>query len=220
MKNYIIKKTKRKTMSIKINSKGEVVVSVPKNTTDSKVLEFINKHSNWIDSHLSKINDILKQNSELLNYEKIMYLGKKYDVIYVNGLKEISLKNDGIYVPYIFQKKIKKYLQEWYLKSFNEIIVNRTNTLLKKLKLSCNEIVAINSVYRWGTCSSDKKISFNYKLLMLDYELIDYVIVHEVCHLVVMNHQAKFWKKVGLILPNYKELIKKLKNYGFLLRNL
>ena len=72
MKNYTIKKSKRKTMSIKINSKGEVIISVPLKSTDKKILEFIDKHQTWIDSHLFKIESILKENNELLNYEKVL----------------------------------------------------------------------------------------------------------------------------------------------------
>ena len=148
------------------------------------------------------------------------YLGKKYKVVYVSGLNQICLRDDELYVPQKFKKRIKEHLKEWYLTYFNEIVVNRANMLLDKLNIYCNEIIAVNSVRCWGSCSSDKKIRFNYKLLMLDNSLIDYVIVHEVCHLFEMNHSPRFWKKVSIILPNYKELINKLKNCGYLLTNL
>lgn len=220
MENYIIKRSKRKTMSIKINSKGQVIVSVPNKTTDSTVLSFIKKHENWIEEKLNKIDKVLQENAEILNYEKMFYLGKKYKIVYVTGLKEIYLKEDEIFIPSRFQKKIKNHLRDWYLLSFNEIVVSRVVKLVNKLNLNYKEIVAINSIYRWGCCSSDKKLSFNYKILMLDIEVIEYIIVHEVCHLLEMNHQAKFWNKVSLILPNYKELIVKLKNCSYLLRNL
>ena len=220
MDNYIIKKTKRKTMSITINTKGDVVVAVPKNTSDRAVLNFIDKHSDWIDEKLLKINTVLKENDEIIKYEKIFLLGKKYKAVYIDGLRQIILQDDQIYIPSSYKNKIKNYLRKWYMTYFDEIVVTRTNNLLKKLNLFCKEIVAITSVRRWGSCSSDKKISFNYKILMLDIPLIDYIIVHEVCHLVEMNHGPQFWKKVSVILPDYKELIKRLKNCGYLLQNL
>ena len=219
MDNFIIKKTKRaKSMSIKVSHNGEVLVYVPNVATDDEILSFINRHKKWIDSKLDKINKLLNDNNEIINYKKIYFLGKKYPVIYVDGLNQITFHNSELFVPSKYKSNISKYIKDWYLQYFNEIVVTKTNLLTKKLNLNYNSISAINSVRRWGSCTSTKKISYNYKILMLDINLINYVITHEVCHLIEMNHQKKFWNCVSRILPNYMNLKKELKNYGFLLR--
>lgn len=63
-----------------------------------------------------------------------------------------------------------------------------------------------NSKSRWGSCSSAGNLNFNYKLMFLPQEVLDYVVVHELCHLAVFNHGPEFWRKVSEVLPNYKDL--------------
>ncbi|MDX9971084.1 MAG: M48 family metallopeptidase [Candidatus Gracilibacteria bacterium] len=75
-----------------------------------------------------------------------------------------------------------------------------------------------NQSSRWGSCSSRAHLNFNYKLLFLPLRLAEYVIVHELCHLKEMNHSDKFWKEVSRIFPNYRELDRELKKYGFFLQ--
>jgi predicted metal-dependent hydrolase len=71
-----------------------------------------------------------------------------------------------------------------------------------------------NSKTRWGSCSSQKNLNFSYKILTLSPEGQDYLIVHELCHLIQMNHSKNFWDLVGLGIPNYKKLRKNLRGIG------
>jgi predicted metal-dependent hydrolase len=66
-------------------------------------------------------------------------------------------------------------------------------------------IEVVESKTKWGSCSSDKNLTFNYRLAMAPIEVIDYVIIHELCHLLHMNHDRSFWRRVGSIMPDYKE---------------
>ncbi|MBU0727650.1 M48 family metallopeptidase, partial [Patescibacteria group bacterium] len=70
---------------------------------------------------------------------------------------------------------------------------------------------------RWGSCSDRKNLNFNWKLIMAPIEIIDYVVVHEMCHLKQMNHSSKFWNLVAEKMPDYKELRKWLKDNRYLL---
>lgn len=95
------------------------------------------------------------------------------------------------------KKLVKQKLEEW-----NE-----------KLELEYRSFSIKNLKSRWGSCSSNKNLSFNYKILFLPEMMQDYIIVHELCHLKTMNHSKKFWALLGNIMPNYlsiKEKIKKI----------
>ena len=78
--------------------------------------------------------------------------------------------------------------------------------------LTFNKIFIKNQKTRWGSCSSAKNLNFNYKILFLPYDLAEYLVVHELCHLEHMNHSKDYWNLVEYVLPNYKMSHKRLKN--------
>lgn len=168
-----------------------------------------------------------------INYEKI-----KYHVVY-GKVKNvyIQIKNGEVIVkaPKFITKKyidiIVEQKRNWILKKLEEskdIAKEReyTNTDIKKLKnkleyifpelikqtnLVPNKIRIRNIKYAWGSCSSNKNITINLKLVDKSDEEIKYVVLHELCHLKYMNHSDKFWNLVEKYMPNYKAIRKKLK---------
>lgn len=168
-----------------------------------------------------------------INYEKI-----KYHVVY-GKVKNvyIQIKNGEVIVkaPKFITKKyidiIVEKKRNWILKKLEEskdIAKEReyTNTDIEKLKnkleyifpelikqtnLVPNKIRIRNIKYAWGSCSSNKNITINLKLVDKSDEEIKYVVLHELCHLKYMNHSDKFWNLVEKYMPNYKDIRKKLK---------
>ena len=169
-----------------------------------------------------------------INYEKI-----KYHIEYgkVKNLY-IHIKNGEVIVKaprFITKKYIDKIVEQkrnWILKKLEESknkpeereytktdIENLKNKLeyifpelIKQTNLVPNKIRIINIKYAWGSCSSNKNITINLKLVNKSEEEIKYVALHELCHLKYMNHSDKFWNLVEKYMPNYKEIRKQLKN--------
>lgn len=91
------------------------------------------------------------------------------------------------------------------------IISNRVQYFANLYGFEFNKIAIRSQRTRWGSCSKDKNLNFNYKLIYLSREIMDYVIVHELCHLDQFNHSKRFWFLVSEIIPNYRELRRELK---------
>ena len=106
-------------------------------------------------------------------------------------------------------KKEKKYTDE----EFYTIIKDTVSKYSKQMNLYPNKTRIKQLKYAWGSCTSNKNISFNSELIYYDKEVIEYVVVHELVHLKYMNHQKKFWDEVAKYIPNYKILRKCLKTY-------
>ena len=104
-----------------------------------------------------------------------------------------------------------------YKKAAKEILSDRIAYLANHARLFPSEIKIGDSKGRWGSCNSRGVICLNFRVIMLPPALIDYVIVHELCHLVEMNHSKAFWKLVSTFLPNVDKLKKAIKEYGILL---
>lgn len=99
-------------------------------------------------------------------------------------------------------------------KQAREILTKRTDYYKQIIKVDYERIRIGNQKTIWGSCSSRKTISYNCHLVLMPEQIIDYVVVHELCHLVEMNHSADFWKKVSEVLPDYMSRRKWLKENG------
>lgn len=94
-----------------------------------------------------------------------------------------------------------------------KIIVERVKHLAELHGFLFKRISIKNTSSRWGSCSTKENLNFNYKLIFLHQDLLDYVVVHELCHLRHHNHSAKFWKEVAAILPEYRVREQELKKF-------
>lgn len=102
-----------------------------------------------------------------------------------------------------------------YKKQARLYIVPRVEYYAEKFGFNYNKIRITSAVTRWGSCSSKKNLNFSYRLILTPKEMVDYVIVHELCHLRQMNHSKKFWKEVGTIMPDYKRREQRLKKNSY-----
>lgn len=226
---YKLARTKRKTIGITIDMSGEVKVSAPLQMSEEQIEEVLEKKANWIIKKLSEIqvvnkNVVIKQ---FIDGEKFLYLGKDYElkVIEQNSNKvEVVIQEDKIliYLPQHLQEEnknqiIKEALLKWYRKCFSQIVDERIKEYSLQLKVTPCKVVIKSQKTRWGSCSSMGNINLNWRLVMAPIAIIDYIIVHELCHLKVMNHSKDFWYQVGLIMPDYKERREWLKENGYLI---
>lgn len=107
----------------------------------------------------------------------------------------------------------EEYMQG-LVKNAKEIIPVRTRHYARMMGVTYGRIAIRRQRTRWGSCSSKGNLNFNCLLILTPPEVMDYVIVHELCHLIEMNHSKEFWKGVEEIIPNYKEYRKWLKENG------
>lgn len=150
-------------------------------------------------------------------------LKTKFDTLKIIPSNELkTIKKDKIihfYYPEnvdFFSKQIQKELKNAYLKAIKIEAVNylipRLNFLAKKFDFKINKTSLRNQKTRFGSCSYQNNISLNINLMQYDFDIIDYVLIHELCHTRIKNHSQKFWNEVEKYCPNYKELRKKLKS--------
>ena len=190
----------RRSLVITINEDGEVVVKAPIFVSSKKIEEFLTEKEDWI-------NKQLKRNEERRGVVKSFDF-EKY--VYINGepfsWEEIQKKNR------------RRSKASYYSQKFSENVVFRAKQWAELLKISEVQFKLCNSRCIWGSCNSSKLIKLNWKMIILPVNLQDYIIVHELCHTIQLNHSPKFWKFVEKYLPNFKFLRSELKKYSVLLR--
>ena len=167
-----------------------------------------------------QISDLLRRNEKYLQkmiskrikeQEKkklFSYLGKNYDIVIVPTMNKIEIINNKILV------KSWDYLNKWYGNEIKRVFSERLNIIYQKFneQLPYPKLKIRKMKTRWGVCNrKNLSITLNSELIKLDIEKIDYVIIHELAHLVHFNHSVDFWAVVSKYCPNYKEIRKSMK---------
>ncbi|MBL4931416.1 M48 family metallopeptidase [Clostridium paridis] len=207
----IVRNSRRKKIAIKISEENEIIVLVPKYTTKKYIEEIVNLNKTIIEKRLleakvSKEKGVLEKGYVFLLGEKIPI---KLQYIYESNNR---LKYTGNEIEvFIFNEEksketiIKNLLTEWYKKIgkayLSKMFVEKAETLGFKF----NDVRVKDVNTRWGSCSSKGNINLNYRLIMMPEEVINYVMIHELCHLREMNHSKNFWTLVETFDGEYKK---------------
>lgn len=215
----LITRSNRKTLSLSILKDGQVVVKAPLKMSNEAIHKFIYEKQKWIREKLSIIHQNQAKFEDVIKYKKFLLYGNEYSIKTSNVKKIQTAYNDlSILIPSNTpDEKIMPKLKSWFKKTAKTILEERVEYISSKIKLKPSGIRISDSKGRWGSCNNKGNISFNYRVVMLDPAVIDYVIIHELCHLVEMNHSKRFWNLVLSFMPNASICKNKIKEYSFLL---
>jgi len=214
-------RSKRKTLSLSINENADLVVRAPHRVSYDEIQKFISEKSVWINNKQRFIKAQLKDNENQHSSGQYLYLGSLYPLkIDNNSVEPISFNGHMFTITNVNRERISLPLKSWYKKRFIEVALPRLSYFSDKHKLKVNQVRVKEQKTLWGSCSSKNNINLNYLLIMAPMKVIDYVIVHELVHTIHKNHSAKFWQKVEVIMPNYKDARYWLKENGYKLRRL
>lgn len=215
----LITRSNRRTLSLAILKDGSIVVKAPLKMDEGTISRFIYEKQGWIREKLTYLELNQKKYDDIINYKKFLLFGNRYD-LKLSPVKKIQTSGEEltIYMPLTTPEgKILSKLKAWYKKQAKIILEERVAYLSNHIKIAPNAIRINDTKGRWGACNSKGVISFNFRVIMLEPAIIDYVIIHELCHLVEMNHSKRFWNLVMSFMPSAGEAKKRIKEYSFLL---
>ena len=214
----LIIRSYRKSLSLTISKEGELIVHAPKRLNMNEILKFISEKEKWIVTKQKEIQDKLYINKSIINYEEFLFLGNKYQIQTINGLKKVELAENQILVPNGEKLDILNKLRKWYILNASKILKERIEYFSDIMQIDFATIKISNSKSRWGSCDSLRNIKLNFRLIMLPHKVIDFVIIHELAHILEFNHSKDFYRIIQTIMPNYKIQQRYLKNHDYVLR--
>ncbi|MBA4349104.1 MAG: M48 family peptidase [Thermodesulfovibrio sp.] len=231
---FNIKRGKRKkTVALQIQPNSTVVVLSPYFLDKDKIKEIVRKRARWIIQKQEKIKKLNAEmpKKEFVSGESFPYLGREYRLKVIKSEDEkcghCKLMSGRFYVEInnkfsgrVASKIVKENLLEWYIERAKEKINERVQRYSKLIGIIPQKIIIRNQEKRWGSCSHSGVLRFNWKAIMAPLSVLDYVIVHELCHLIHQNHSPDFWGKVESIISSYKDKRSWLKENSFLLAEL
>ena len=172
---YELIKSSRKTLAAEIKQ-GRLIIRAPHQAADDDIRRFIQKNSQWIETHLAKSRS-----------------------------REAAAES----IPKLTPEELHNLAQQAL-----KVIPARAAYYAPLIGVTYGRITIRNQTSRWGSCSSKGNLNFNCLLMLALAEILDYVVVHELCHRKEMNHSKAFWAEVEKVLPDYRESVKWLKEKG------
>jgi Predicted metal-dependent hydrolase len=217
---------KRKTMEIAVEPPNNIIVTAPIGTTEDEILKKVESKGSWL---IQKIYSFKHMNympiqREFVNGESFMYLGRNYSLQIELDLESGSrVKNPkvklyrGKFIVKASNKNeedIRKAMEQWYRDRAKEVIETRVKYYQRFFNIEPTEIRIKEQKKRWGSCTSKNELLFNWRCIMAKSNALDYIVVHEMCHMYHKDHSKEFWELVASVLPDYELRKEWLKNYG------
>lgn len=218
---YTFRLSKRaKRLQIKINRLAQVEVVSPIGVTQADVDHFVKSNVDWIKRHQKKIlsrHDPSHSKSGTVALPTEIHfplLNKTYQVRYLAIEKRSKFSVDAsiVYIHSDNDDEKKLLLRKFIHKMAKQVLTTQLDNISAKLKLPYNRVFIKAQKTRWGSCSSKKNINLNRNLLFLTPVQVEYLIIHELCHTVHLNHSSAYWGLVAEIMPTYKKIDQSLKH--------
>jgi predicted metal-dependent hydrolase len=225
---YSIRRSHRVSNARIVVKPGQVEIVAPWQIPEHKLHKFVESKQQWVAKALKKMDDSSPQLAGFVPEEyksgaKITYLGSGYPLtVKPSKLKRVKIEfNDG-YIAHVPQTmhpdehsdQIKQALIRWMKKQTKQLVEQIVQVYALKKQLFPRSITVKTQKSRWGSCGIHNDININWLLIMASKEVLEYVVVHELCHIKVKNHSSQFWALVADHLPDYKSRRLWLKQQG------
>jgi len=214
-------RSKRKTLALYIDPMGQLIVKAPTKLSNEKIFAFIKSKEAWIKRRQAQATQNSYINKSVLTYQSFYFLGQELTPIISSGAKQITKSDNALIIPEKFvalgQDKTLRKIKKWLETSAKSIIEQRADYFSQRLKLPKGQFSINNNKTRWGTCDKQGNITLNWRAVMLPANLLDYIVVHEFCHILEFNHSKQFWQIVETILPDWRVTRRHLKQMNWIL---
>lgn len=227
MIEYRLIRSRRKTVSLSFDENVRLVVKAPSRLTVERINAFVESKADWIEATRRRLlctrQRALRERPKLETGDILPYLGDNRVLTVVREARsrvKITVAGERIIMcaPYEADYEQKRtQLEKWYRKQAIEIFEEKGKVYAPIVGVKYNKIHVKDQKSRWGSCSGKGNLNFNWRLIMAPEAVLDYVVIHELCHLIYMNHSPEFWKLVEKKCPAYKEQKRWLKINGEML---
>lgn len=209
-------RSRRKTVALIVTPEGQLEVRAPLVLSRKQIETIVSDKSGWIKkqqerAHKSNGNAVRRP---LANGVNLWFLGAPYPLRLTATKGTRVAFSNGFSLPENALPRAGELLTAWYKARAREIISERVRFYAAKFGLNVQSIRITSARTRWGSCNRVNALSFTWRLVMAPIEIIDYIVVHELAHIIEKNHSRAFWNQVEKMQPDYKARRKWLKGNG------
>ena len=217
--NYTLKRSKRKTASIYVERDGQITVIAPEGLSNQQIEKVLEDKRRWIYRNLAEWHDLnaARIKRHFVNGEGFFYLGRSYQLKLVSEQVGALLLKDGYFcLRSDHQSAVKAAgaFKEFYRAKGIVRINERLDFFKVRMDVEPASVKILDLQHRWASWTPGNHLNFHWKCMMAPAKILDYIVVHELAHLLVPDHSLKFWSEVDKLLPDYLERKEWLKVHG------
>jgi len=224
---FALRRSRRKSLGITIERDGSVVVRAPLDQSRDEIDAFVAKKRIWIQQKLSqkKALNREKPRREFVNGQGFLYLGRSYRLRLVENNRQpnprklqnstaVSLKQGYFQLPENEKKNARQHFVSWYTVKTEKKVRERIPRYDKRIGVQVEKLRVSDLGHQWASYSRNGTISFNWRSVMAPIWVFDYILVHELAHMVERPHSKNFWRIVARVIPDYEEQVRWLNENG------
>lgn len=220
--SYQIVRSHRSTADIVIERDGNIIVRAPEKVPNERIEDMVEAKRYWIYKNLAEWRDLnaTRVLREYRNGEGFLYLGRSYRLLLVADQDEpLQIRNGRFCLERDLVDRgeieaAQTAFRDYYIAKGKEKILERVGYFAPKIGVKPNVVNVRELGHRWASCSPNGNIAFHWKCMMAPQTIIDYIIVHELCHFHYLDHTDAFWNEVDKVMPNFIERKEWLKKNG------
>jgi len=207
---YSLVRSHRKTASIYIERDGQVSILVPDRLTDRQVEALLESKRKWIYKSLAEWQDLnaRRVHRDYVNGEGFLYLGRSYRLKLVSDLAEPLMLKDGYFCLRTNNGSLPDAdaaFKAFYRAKGVVRIPPRVTYYQAKMDVEPKAVKVMELKHRWASCSPGGNLNFHWKCMMAPLTILDYIVVHELAHLIYPNHTKAFWNELDKVMPDFQE---------------
>ena len=209
----VIRSERRKTVCIRVAGDGVPELLVPTFITDMELRHIAGRYAGWIDEHVNSAEELTRSRGdfELRIGGTVRCLGEGR-IIRTHPEMTVSFDNEAFYVPEGLEgENLRRAVIQAYKLFARSYLTARTYEIARMMGLKPSAVKVNSAKTRWGSCSSRGSVNYTWYAVMADREAVDYIIIHELCHMRHMNHSKAFWDEVRKWCPEFERMKEKLK---------
>ncbi len=211
-------RSKRKTVSLTITREARLVVRAPLRLSIREIEKMVHTKRSWIISKKKQAMDHLESlgSCNAKSGRHFLFMGRPLKII-VSDTPVVIHEGDTLYIPDRGGDQENELIGSWFKQQAKCILAHRTCQLSDQTGIPFKDVRVTSARRRWGSCNSINRIQLTWRLIMAEKSAMDYVIIHELCHVLHKNHSSAFWSKVEELMPDYKSQREWLKKHAYIL---
>ena len=214
---YSLRRSNRKSMGIAIERDGAIMVTAPHQAKFNEIEKFVSEKKIWIYQKLAKKKTLNREKPrrEFVNGQGFLYLGKSYRLKLIDNGKMKSARSPNVTVLRLWhgyfelaeseKANARNHFISWYRKQIKEQLKARIPRYDKRIGVTVKDTRILDLGHRWASCGRNGVINFNWRSVMAPVWVLDYILVHEMVHLIERGHTDRFWRLVSRVIPDYEE---------------